>query len=277
MRHGGPIRNLGGVLQANAAAAARELRYAMSLSAQDEASLGKTGLAIRLSRDDEPVQYAHVLPLVGGELRTRLEPEAVAAVFIGAADDGAEGAEALAAAFSFTRAETRLVEHLLAGHSLKDSATALGVAMTTAKTHLENIFQKTGVRRQADLMRLAARCRLTPARLSKNCLGKDRSSRAIAAFRPTETPTATTCDDHFHRLRPLTFYVETFATTIRAISGLSRQTPSVRMTKSAGSKTWPLTKSSTARSTWGRSGSIKSKMNFDDPSMPSCIMPIVGS
>ena len=39
------------------------------------------------------------------------------------------------------------------------------------------------------------------------------------------------------------FYAETFATTIRAISGLSRQTPSVRMTKSAGSKTCPLTKS----------------------------------
>src|ERR1700693_313446 len=36
------------------------------------------------------------------------------------------------------------------------------------------------------------------------------------------------------------FYVETLATTIRAISGLSRQTPSLRMTKSAGSKTCPL-------------------------------------
>jgi hypothetical protein len=33
------------------------------------------------------------------------------------------------------------------------------------------------------------------------------------------------------------FYVDTLATTIRAISGLSRQTPSLRMTKSAGSKT----------------------------------------
>jgi hypothetical protein len=36
------------------------------------------------------------------------------------------------------------------------------------------------------------------------------------------------------------FYAETFATTARAISGLSRQTPSVRMTKSAGSKTVPF-------------------------------------
>ena len=42
--------------------------------------------------------------------------------------------------------------------------------------------------------------------------------------------------------------------------GLSRQTPSVRMTRSAGSKTCPLTKSSTARSNFGRSGSIKSRI-----------------
>jgi hypothetical protein len=66
-------------------------------------------------------------------------------------------------------------------------------------------------------------------------------------------------------------------TTIRAISELSRQTPSARILKSAGSNTFDLTKSSTTRSTFGRSGSIKSKMNFDDPLRPSCMMPIVGS
>ena len=46
------------------------------------------------------------------------------------------------------------------------------------------------------------------------------------------------------------------ATTMRAISGLSRQTPSLRMTKSARSKTCALTKSNTARSTFGRSGIV---------------------
>jgi hypothetical protein len=34
-----------------------------------------------------------------------------------------------------------------------------------------------------------------------------------------------------------TFYAETFATTVRAICGLSLETPWLRMTKSAGSKT----------------------------------------
>jgi DNA-binding CsgD family transcriptional regulator len=63
----------------------------------------------------------------------------------------------MAAAFGLTAAETRLVESLLAGRSLAETAAALNVAMTTAKTHLDNIFQKTGVHRQADLVRLAAR------------------------------------------------------------------------------------------------------------------------
>ncbi len=57
----------------------------------------------------------------------------------------------MAAAFSLTLAETCLVEHLLAGCNLKESAAALGVATTTAKTHLEAIFRKTGVKRQAQL------------------------------------------------------------------------------------------------------------------------------
>ena len=35
-------------------------------------------------------------------------------------------------------------------------AVALGIAETTAKTHLHRVFAKTGVSRQADLVKLAA-------------------------------------------------------------------------------------------------------------------------
>ena len=57
-------------------------------------------------------------------------------------------------------------------------------------------------------------------------------------------------------------------------SGLSRQTPSMRMTKSAGSKTWPLTKSNTARSTFGGSSSIKIEYELD-LSLPGSSMSVV--
>jgi DNA-binding CsgD family transcriptional regulator len=156
-RRGWAIEDARGMLAAKLPAAAKELRTAIRLAAQDEAGLGKTGLAIRLSEDDEAPVFAHVLPLTGGELRTRLEPEAVAAIFIGTAQDEAEAAEAMAAAFGLTPAEARLLESLLAGHTLAETVTALGIAMTTAKTYLDNIFQKTDVNRQAELMRLTAR------------------------------------------------------------------------------------------------------------------------
>jgi DNA-binding CsgD family transcriptional regulator/PAS domain-containing protein len=149
--------NARGVLSAKLPAAAKELHNALRLAALDESAIGKTGLAIRLNEDEAPPHFAHVLPLTGSELRTRLAPEAAAAVFIGAAQDEAETAEAMAAAFGLTGAETRLLESLLAGNTLAETAKASGVAVVTAKTHLDNIFGKTGVNRQADLIRLAER------------------------------------------------------------------------------------------------------------------------
>jgi DNA-binding CsgD family transcriptional regulator/PAS domain-containing protein len=163
LRHAGPIQSVRGVLQATAPEAAKELRSAIRLAAQDEAALGKTGLAVRLDEGDEPPLFAHVLPLTHGELRTRLEPEAVAAVFISGGSDEAAGADEMAAFYGLTPAETRLLECLLAGRNLAETAAVLGIAMTTAKTHLDNVFQKTGVNRQAELMRLAARA-ASPAR-----------------------------------------------------------------------------------------------------------------
>jgi DNA-binding CsgD family transcriptional regulator/PAS domain-containing protein len=156
--HGGsPVRSAKGMLQASTPSAAQELRAALALAAGDEAGIGKTGLAIRLTAPDSdlPVMFAHVLPMTGSDFRTRLQPSAVAAVFIGAAVDAQEGAGMVAAAFGLTPAETRVLASLLAGLPLAEAATALGITRDTAKNHLNRIFQKTGVTRQADLMRLA--------------------------------------------------------------------------------------------------------------------------
>jgi DNA-binding CsgD family transcriptional regulator len=75
-------------------------------------------------------------------------------VFIGVPPDGQDGADAVAAAYGLTPTETRVLASLLDGCTLVETATALGVAVTTAKTHLDKIFLKTGVSRQADLARL---------------------------------------------------------------------------------------------------------------------------
>ena len=154
LRNGGPIERAGGRLKARSDTAAAELRAAIRLAAEDEAGIGKTGLAIQLAEADTTPVFAHVLPLTGGDLRTRLQPAAVAAVFIGQPPDERDGADVAAAAYGLTPAEARMLVRLLGGRTLAGAARDLGIAATTAKSHLESIFAKTGVSRQADLMRL---------------------------------------------------------------------------------------------------------------------------
>jgi DNA-binding CsgD family transcriptional regulator/PAS domain-containing protein len=151
---GGPIQSVQGILQATAPSAASELRSALGLAARKEASIGKTGLAIRLTEPDLPPILAHVLPLTGSAFRTRLQPAAVAAVFIGAPPDAQDGADTVALAFGLTPAETRVLASLFAGRTLAETADTLSITRPTAKTHLVHIFLKTGVTRQAELMRL---------------------------------------------------------------------------------------------------------------------------
>jgi DNA-binding CsgD family transcriptional regulator len=141
---GGSIQSAQGILQAITPSAASELRSGLTLAAGNEAGIGKTGLAIRLTEPDAPPVFAHVLPLTGSDFRTRLQPAAVAAVFIGAPPDAQDGADAVAAAFGLTPAETKLLASLFAGRTLVETAGTLGITRATAKTHVEHIFLKTG-------------------------------------------------------------------------------------------------------------------------------------
>ena len=56
--------------------------------------------------------------------------------------------------FDFTPAETTLALELANGLSLEDAAEKLGIMRNTARAHLRAIFSKTGVRRQAELVRV---------------------------------------------------------------------------------------------------------------------------
>lgn len=60
----------------------------------------------------------------------------------------------LADRLGLTPAESRLLAALCAGASLREASLGLGVARTTARTHLQRIFDKAGVHRQAELVRM---------------------------------------------------------------------------------------------------------------------------
>lgn len=63
--------------------------------------------------------------------------------------------ETWAAAFRLSPAETRLWAALSAGRRLADIAAESGVSVNTLRVQLRSLFQKTGIHRQADLLRLA--------------------------------------------------------------------------------------------------------------------------
>ncbi|MCY1345494.1 hypothetical protein D9M69_315560 [compost metagenome] len=56
--------------------------------------------------------------------------------------------------FDFTPAETQLALQLANGLTLDEAADELGISKNTARAHLRAIFSKTGVTRQATLVRM---------------------------------------------------------------------------------------------------------------------------
>ncbi len=67
-------------------------------------------------------------------------------------DDG--GIAAVSCSYRLTPAETRLVEAVVVGKGLTWAAKALGISRSTAQSHLDSVFQKTGTNRQAELVAL---------------------------------------------------------------------------------------------------------------------------
>lgn len=151
---GSPIQSRQGRLHVSEAA---DKQLAVSVAhAENEADIGKLGIGISLKSSNGVPALAHVLPLAAGEVRSRLVPQAVAAVFI--TQPGKSAPADLAAfgeTFLLTAAEIRVLQQLVqGGGTMQDVANALSVSEATAKTHLSRILAKTGVGRQAELITL---------------------------------------------------------------------------------------------------------------------------
>jgi DNA-binding CsgD family transcriptional regulator/PAS domain-containing protein len=80
------------------------------------------------------------------------------AIFVGNPDESPRvPCRLLRELFGLTRAEALLATTLAAGLSLDEASRELEVSRNTARAHLRAIFSKTGVTRQADLVRLILR------------------------------------------------------------------------------------------------------------------------
>lgn len=87
--------------------------------------------------------------------------------------------------FDFTPAETALALELANGLSLEDAAENLGIMRNTARAHLRAIFSKTGVRRQAELVRVMLN---SVVALSNDVLGPVNQSKLLVPGQQLKRP-----------------------------------------------------------------------------------------
>lgn len=151
------IRETAGKLTALDPEADRALRDIFTIADRGDVAVGTKGIAIPMAAHGERY-VAHVLPLTSGARRKAGSVySAVVAVFVRKAElNLTHPLEALVNAYKLTPAEVRVLMMIVETGNVAEVASILGISETTVKTHLQHIFEKTGTRRQAELVKLVA-------------------------------------------------------------------------------------------------------------------------
>lgn len=151
------IRRDGGKIAARNLQAELTLRDCLGAAANGDLALGTKGVAIPLTSNEDVKYVAHLLPLTSGTRRKATSGNAIAALFIREASLGSLlPPEVIGRAFGLTPTELRVLLAIVEVGGVPETASALGIASTTVKTHLNRLYEKTGVNRQADLVKLVA-------------------------------------------------------------------------------------------------------------------------
>lgn len=148
------LRLADGIVEAATPEASSALVTAIKRAARDERIIDRRGLGIPISGIDGSRGALHIFPLIGdGRTPRRGVVAAVLAAEVHAPFNAP--AEMAAALFDLTAAERRVFELLVTGHTPATAATTLGIVQSTVKTHLARLYDKMGVHRQSDLVRIA--------------------------------------------------------------------------------------------------------------------------
>ena len=157
---GWPIRLLDGCLQGKDRSVNASLKRAMELASLNPENPGAHDHEVCLAQPSAElpgaVAYLRPLALCGAE-------HALVLFVMQAGETSQYGIDGLAEAYGLSKAETRILKALIEAQTTAEAAARLNVALSTVKSHLRKIFQKTNTSRQVDLLRLAECCR-TPFR-----------------------------------------------------------------------------------------------------------------
>jgi DNA-binding CsgD family transcriptional regulator len=152
------LRDGRGRLAAVEPQANRTLQDAFAAAGRGDPTFEVRGVAISLTPAQDERWLAHVLPLTSGaRQQAGAAHSAAAAVFVRkAALDIPSPLETLTRLYKLTGSEVRVLQAVVETGGVPEIAVALGVSESTVRTHLKNLFDKTGTHRQADLVKLVA-------------------------------------------------------------------------------------------------------------------------
>jgi DNA-binding CsgD family transcriptional regulator len=152
------LRESRGVLVAAAPDSQRMLRDIFIVAENGDMPVDGEGVTIPLSTSLRHRWFAHVLPLTSGDRqRTGQLYSATVAVFVSRISLASPPPLAmLAGRYQLTASEVRVLDAIMKVSSVKSVAELLGLSQATVKTHLHNLFRKTGTNRQSDLVKLMA-------------------------------------------------------------------------------------------------------------------------
>jgi DNA-binding CsgD family transcriptional regulator len=146
--------NVAGHLHAQLPEDDEKLQRALALAAGVREQQPRIGTALGLARLCSVTRISAMVTPVH-EATMDIDEETAVVVFASDPDDGLRTPEELLCKiYGLTRHQARLAGWLMRGEDLKAYAQTYEVAYETARAHLKQVFAKTGVNRQADLIRL---------------------------------------------------------------------------------------------------------------------------
>jgi DNA-binding CsgD family transcriptional regulator/PAS domain-containing protein len=155
---GDVLRGAHGRLVATDLEANQALRDILLATENGDGAIGVKGVAVPLVARDSQRYVAHVLPLSSGARRSAgLGYAATAALFVQKVALAAHSPpEVIAKTYRLTPMELRVLLAIVEVGGGPQVAETLGIGEGTVKTHLKRLYEKTGTRRQADLVKLFA-------------------------------------------------------------------------------------------------------------------------
>jgi DNA-binding CsgD family transcriptional regulator len=134
----------------------RALGEALTKAHRGDTEVRRHGIGIPMHTPEGGPAVCYVLPLNQSDTR-HVPGGPTVAVFLSVNSESFPIADAiLSTLYGLTAAEARVASEIGKGGILRDIGQRLHVSENTLKTHLKRIFDKTGVRRQSDLVNLVA-------------------------------------------------------------------------------------------------------------------------